>query len=125
MLALVIVYHTFVATDAVRRSAAGAADAHGNQVSMVGGHGIGDPDGNGMPLTHWSSTGGDLRVPHFVGLHSIHVLLLVAVLLGALAARRSWLRDERVRARLVGAAGLGYTGLFVVLTWQAFRHLPV
>ncbi|MGY0230912.1 hypothetical protein [Longispora urticae] len=96
-------------------------DAHGNQVSMVGGHGIGDPDGNGMPLTHWSSTGGDLRVPHFVGLHGIHVLLLVAVLLGALAARRSWLRDERVRARLVGAAALGYTGLFAVLTWQAQR----
>jgi type IV pilus assembly protein PilW len=30
MLALVIVYHAFVATDAVRRSAAGAADAHGS-----------------------------------------------------------------------------------------------
>lgn len=101
------------------------ADANGHPVSMNGGHGIGDPDGNGMPLTHWSTTGGDLRVPHFVGLHGIQVLLLVTAVLGLLAARRRWLRDERVRARLVGVAGLGYTGAFAVLTWQARRGQSV
>ncbi|MER7444456.1 hypothetical protein [Micromonospora avicenniae] len=100
-------------------------DANGDPVSMNGGHGIGDPDGNGMFLTHWSTTGGDLRVPHFVGLHAIQVLLFITAILGAFAARHGWLRDERVRARLVGVAALGYSGVFVVLTWQARRGLPV
>ncbi|MEO3821487.1 hypothetical protein [Plantactinospora sp. B24E8] len=100
-------------------------DANGDAVLMTGGHGIGDPDGNGMFLTHWSTTGGDLRVPHFVGLHAIQVLLLVTAFLGALASRHGWLRDERVRARLVGVAALGYTGVFAVVTWQAKRGIPV
>jgi hypothetical protein len=96
-------------------------DANGHSVSMVGGHGIGDPDGNGMPLTHWSTTGGDLRVPHFFGLHAIQLLLLAAALLSLLGARVPWLRDERVRARLVGVIALGYAGMFAVLSWQADR----
>lgn len=100
-------------------------DANGNEVLLAGGHGIGDPDGTGMPVTNWSATGGDLRVPHFVGLHGIHVLLLVVAVLGGLATRRTWLRDERVRARLIGVAAGAYTGLFAVLTWQAKRGQSV
>jgi hypothetical protein len=100
-------------------------DANGHPVSMTGGHGIGDPDGHGMFLTNWSTTGGDLRVPHLVGLHAIQVLLLVSAVLSVLARRRSWLRDERVRAQLVGVAALGYTGVFTVLTWQAKRGQSV
>jgi hypothetical protein len=96
-------------------------DANGHSVSMVGGHGIGDPDGHGMPITGWSTTGGDLRVPHFAGLHAIQILLLVTAILALLANRVAWLRDERIRARLVGIAGLGCTGVFAVLTWQAKR----
>jgi hypothetical protein len=100
-------------------------DAAGHPVSMVGGHGIGDPDGHGMFLTDWSTTGGDLRVPHFIGLHAIQVLLLVTAVLQVLATSRTWLRNERVRARLAGITGLGYTGIFAVLTWQAWRGQPV
>ncbi|WP_344840104.1 hypothetical protein [Nonomuraea dietziae] len=44
-------------------------DANGEPVQMYQGHGIGDPDGNGMPLTGWSVSGGDFRVPHFFALH--------------------------------------------------------
>ncbi|MET9580725.1 hypothetical protein [Streptomyces massasporeus] len=96
-------------------------DANGDQVPMSAGHGIGDPDGTGMPLTNWSTTGGDLRVPHFIGLHGIHVLLAVVLTLAALAPRHVWLRDERVRTGLVGAVALGYGGLLAVTTWQAAR----
>lgn len=101
------------------------ADANGQQVSLIGAHGIGDPDGNGMPVTRWSTTGGDLRVPHFVGMHAIQGLLLLTVVLGAAAARRPWLRDERTRADLVSAAALGGTGVFTVLSWQASRGQSV
>ena len=100
-------------------------DANGHAVSLVGAHGIGDPDGHGMPLTNWSTTGGDLRVPHFVGLHAIQVLLAVTAILNVLATRRAWLQAERVRARLVGAAVFGYAGVFTVLTWQAKRGQSV
>jgi hypothetical protein len=97
------------------------SDANGHPVSLTGGHGVGDPDGGGMPLTNWSTTGGDLRVPHFAGLHAIQVLLLVTAVLGASATRYRRLRDERIRARLVGVAALGYAGVFAVLSWQAKR----
>ncbi|MEV4166190.1 hypothetical protein [Nonomuraea dietziae] len=96
-------------------------DANGEPVQMYQGHGIGDPDGNGMPLTGWSVSGGDFRVPHFFALHGIQVLLLLAAALAVLAGRHAWLREEKVRARLVGAAALGYTGLVATVTWQAGR----
>ncbi|MFJ8017210.1 hypothetical protein [Streptomyces sp. NPDC096339] len=96
-------------------------DANGHGIPMYQGHGIGDPDGHGMPVTNWSVTGGDFRVPHFFALHGIQVLLVLTALLIALSARHTWLRDERVRARLVGTAALGYGGLVAIVTWQAGR----
>jgi len=108
--------------DTAPRSAVNAA---GENVALLGGHGIGDTDGRGMALTDWSTTGGDARIPHFVGLHGIHALLLLTAVLGALAGRRAWLREEKVRARLVGAFGFGYAGLFGVVAWQAGRGQPL
>jgi hypothetical protein len=96
-------------------------DAYGNPVSLSGQHGVGVPDGGGMPITNWSVVGGDMRVPHFIGLHAVQVFVLAVVLLTALAARVTWLRGERVRAQLTGVVILGYTGLFVITTWQAMR----
>jgi hypothetical protein len=97
-------------------------DAYGHPVTLAGSHGIGvEAGGPGMPLTHWSTVGGDLRIPHFVGLHAIHFLLIVVLMLHLLAARVTWLRPERVRARLVGVAAFCYTGLMVTVTVQAFR----
>ncbi|WP_232376438.1 hypothetical protein [Amycolatopsis aidingensis] len=96
-------------------------DARGETVPMEGGHGIGVPDGNGLPILHWSTEGGDMRVPHFVGLHGIQVMLLLAVGLSALARRYGWLRDERTRARLIGVGAAGHSGLLAVVTWQAMR----
>jgi hypothetical protein len=96
-------------------------DAYGNPVSLGGQHGVGVPDGGGMPITNWSTVGGDLRVPHFIGLHAIQVFVLAVLVLTALAARVTWLRSTRVRAQLTGVVILGYTGLFGITTWQAMR----
>jgi hypothetical protein len=96
-------------------------DAYGRPVTLSGQHGVGVPDGGGMPITNWSVEGGDLRVPHFVGLHAIQVFVLAVLVLGALATRVSRLRTERVRAQLTGVVILGYTGIFVITTWQALR----
>jgi hypothetical protein len=98
-----------------------AQDAYGRSVPMAGGHGIGVPDGGGMPVTNWSTVGGDLRVPHFIGLHAVQVFVLAVVVFAMLGARVPWLRAEKTRAGLVGAVVVGYTGLFAVTAWQAVR----
>ncbi|WP_427885771.1 hypothetical protein ACQHIV_25440 [Kribbella sp. GL6] len=97
-------------------------DAYGHEVTLAGSHGIGvEAGGPGMPLTHWSTVGGDLRIPHFVGLHAIHFLLIVLLALHFLGRRITWLRPERVRARLVGVAAFAYAGVMTTVAVQAFR----
>ncbi|QFZ24782.1 hypothetical protein EKG83_39310 [Saccharothrix syringae] len=97
-----------------------ATDAAGRQVELVGGHSVGVPDGGpGMPVTAWSTTGGDLRVPHFVGMHGLQAMVLLAAALTALGLA------ERTRVRLVGVVAVGYLGLFCTLTWQALRGEPL
>ncbi|MFC4376411.1 hypothetical protein ACFO5K_20150 [Nocardia halotolerans] len=84
-----------------------------------------DGAGSAMPITHWSTTAGDLRVPHFIGLHGIQVLLVLAVALATLGTRYHWLRTERTRAALLGVAALGYCGLLTLVLWQALRGQPL
>ncbi|MGH3965459.1 MAG: hypothetical protein ACRDRY_19740 [Pseudonocardiaceae bacterium] len=91
-------------------------------ISMVGAHSVGVADGGpGLPVTAWSTTGGDLRVPHFVGLHALQALPL----LGLLLAVPQLGLDERTRSRLVTTGAAGYLGLVGLLLWQALRGQPL
>lgn len=84
------------------------------QMTRSGGHTVGGPDGGpGLPGTGWSTTHGDLRAPHFLGLHAMQALPLVALLV----ARRR--RQERARVRIVVGAGVSYAALFTILLTQA------
>jgi hypothetical protein len=90
---------------------------------MVGAHSVGVPDGGpGMAVTGWSTVGGDLRIGHFVGLHALQALPLLAFLLARFGGRRF---DRVVRARLIVVAGSAYAVLVVLLTWQAMRAQPM
>ncbi|MFE7586129.1 hypothetical protein ACFU5Y_31685 [Streptomyces gardneri] len=89
---------------------------------ITGSHSVGVPDGGpSMPLTGWSTTGGDLRIPHFFGMHALQLLPLLLLVLAALAPRFVRLADERVRLRLTLTAAGTYAATFALLTWQALR----
>lgn len=96
-----------------------AAEATG-QMSFIGAHSVGGDDGGtGLPLLGWSTTHGDLRVPHFFGLHAMQLLPILGGLLSLDGFRRRW--SERGRTALVWVGSLGYLGLVLLLTWQALR----
>jgi hypothetical protein len=85
-------------------------------MTIAGGHTVGAPDGGpGVIGTGWSTEHGDLRVPHFVGLHAVQALILVALLL----ARTSL--QHAARVRLVFIAASSYAALYVILLIQALR----
>lgn len=99
-----------------------SAIGHGAAVPFLGAHSVGVPDGSpGIPLTGWNLTGGDLRAPHFLGLHGLQALPLLAIALQVLAGRWVRLRSEVIRARLVATGAFGYGGLFLLTSWQALR----
>jgi hypothetical protein len=92
------------------------------KLATFGAHSVGVEDGGpGLPVVGWSTVGGDLRIPHFVGIHALQVLPLVAFGLLVLARRYPVLESGVVRRRLVRTAGAGYAGLIALLTWQAER----
>jgi hypothetical protein len=88
--------------------------AAGIAPTIVGAHSVGVPDGGpSMPLTGWSTTGGDLRIPHFIGIHALQLLPLLVLLL-----RRY---PMPVQVRLVFVAAGTYAGLLGLVLWQALR----
>ena len=92
----------------------------GERMTIAGAHTVGAPDGGpGLTGTGWSTDHGDLRVPHFVGLHALQALPLVALVLGRLRI------TQKARQRLVLAAAASYTGLYVILLTQALRGIPL
>jgi hypothetical protein len=92
----------------------------GTPMTIAGAHTVGAPDGGpGLPGTRWSTGHGDLRVPHFIGLHAVQVVPLLALLL---ARRRV---DAAARLRLVVGAAISYAALFGILLTQALRGQPL
>jgi hypothetical protein len=100
-----------------------AAAAAGIDAPIQGAHSVGVEDGGpGLPLTGWSTTGGDLRVAHFVGLHGLQALPLIGYLLSGFGP--GWLHQGH-RTALVWTTALSYLALVAILTWQALRGQPL
>ena len=95
------------------------AEAHATgRLPVAGAHTVGAPDGGrGLPVTGWSADHGDLRIAHFLGMHGLQVLPLLAWWV----ARRRVPAGERTQRNLIFAAAASYLGLFGLVLWQAFR----
>lgn len=91
-----------------------------HRLPVAGAHTVGATDGGvGLPGTGWSREAGDLRVPHFFGLHAIQLVPLFAFLAG----RRIVSARKREQAAL--GVGVSYAALFVILLVQALSGEPV
>src|SRR5688572_264274 len=88
----------------------------GQRMAIAGAHTVGAPDGGpGLIGTGWSTGHGDLRVPHFLGLHALQLLPLVSLLL-------VWIGiSDSLRVRLTIVAAASYVSLFAILLSQALR----
>jgi hypothetical protein len=99
------------------------AAAAGLPELVQGAHSVGVADGGpGLPIVGWSTTGGDLRIAHFFGLHALQIVPLVALLLMRFSP--SWL-PARAQAQLTSIAGVAWIALTLLLAWQALRGQPV
>jgi hypothetical protein len=87
------------------------ADARAqHRMPSAGGHTVGGPDGGpGFPGLGWSTEYGDLRVPHFFGLHGVQIIPAIAWLIG------------RRRTPPVFVAAASYFTFVLILAWQALR----
>lgn len=94
--------------------------------SIRGAHTVGLPDGGpGLPFLGWSTVAGDLRVPHFLGMHALQVIPLLLLILEYGSCRFPVLRAPGTRRTLVVIAAATYAALLAVLTWQALRGQSV
>jgi hypothetical protein len=95
------------------------ANAHATgRLPTAGAHTVGAPDGGrGLPVTGWSVDHGDLRIAHFLGMHGLQVLPLLAWWI----ARRRAFASVRTQRNLIFAAATSYLALFGLVLWQAFR----
>ncbi len=89
------------------------------RLRVTGAHTVGGPDGGpGLPFTNWSTGHGDLRIAHFVGLHAMQVIPLLALLL-----RRAF--GDSTTLPLVWIGSAAYLVLFLLLGAQAYRGVPL
>jgi hypothetical protein len=92
--------------------------AAGEHPALLGAHTVGAADGGpGLPGTRWSTRHGDLRVPHFIGLHALQLLPLAGWAIGR--------RRRRDGAALTVIAGAGYFGLTATALVEALRGRPL
>lgn len=98
-----------------------AASAIGGVMIAHGSHSVGVKDGGpGLPIVNWSTQGGDLRAAHFLGLHALQVLPILAFLI---SRHKRWTINQKI-ASVLALSG-SYALLIAVLYFQAIHGSPL
>ncbi len=88
-----------------------AAMARHERVTVSGAHTVGAPDGGpGLPGVDWSEQHGDLRIPHFTGMHALQIIPLLV-----------WLTRRKRSVKFVFSISASYLALYLIFLWQALR----
>ena len=95
--------------------------AQGGMMIARDAHTVGGADGGpGLPVLGWSTSAGDLRPAHMVGLHGLQVLPVVG---WWLSRRSGW--SSRWQTAALFAAAAAYLLVGVLLLRQALAALPL
>lgn len=91
----------------------------GGYLSAQTGHWVGGVhnDAAGLPLLGWSTTGGDLRPAHFLGIHASQIIPVASLILIGLFGKRAGL--------MTGLFVAGYIALTLAVFVQAVMGLPL
>jgi hypothetical protein len=88
----------------------------GIYMSQQTGHAVGVVQGH-SPMFGWNRAGGDLRIPHFLGIHAQQAIPILGLLIGGMSPRLRW--------PILIAGSLAYTALAVALFIQAYEGRPL
>lgn len=87
-------------------------------------HSVGVPDGGpGLPVVNWSTTGGDLRIAHALGLHAFQIIPLIGWLLCKYRDRLNFSGSHAVALTVLFA--VIYAGVCFGLLAQALAGRPL
>ena len=78
------------------------------------------PGGPGLPVLNWSTTGGDFRVAHFLGIHALQILPIAGWLIDRLKGL-----PRRAKPTAVVAVSAGYVLLMGFVFMQAMNGVPL
>jgi len=74
-----------------------AAGIEGGFMGRLLQHSVGVPDGGeGLPFLNWSVKGGDLRIAHFVGMHALQLLPMLALFIDKISPNGKTRRGVQV-----------------------------
>ena len=88
----------------------------GGYMSQMPGHSVG-AEGGRVLFFGWNRSGGDLRIAHFLGIHSEQAIPLLAVLVAGWSARARW--------AALGAGTAAYVALTLAVFAQAVAGRPL
>lgn len=99
-----------------------AGSLQGGFMASQTGHGVGAADGGaGLPFVNWSTTAGDLRVAHFLGLHAFQTIPLFAVAAVYLQERFSFVKPTALTVIFAAV----YFAAFTLIFAQALAGKPL